>query len=120
MINEDNLPNPRPPLKHPPLMDYSFAALGWLYRAAEATGSPRFDEIIVRARFYLTKADRFANTPADRAVLSGMHTSLTALVDADRQARTLLSESVSGMDAAEATEFVELIEAAQEDDPTPL
>lgn len=116
MINEDSLPNPRPPLKHPPLMDLSFAALGWLCRAAGAVGSARFAETLDRARFYLDRADEHCRTPADAAVMRGLNDSVDALITANAQARTLLWESVSGMDAGEAAEFVELLE--DEGEPT--
>ena len=55
MSNPFNLPNPYP-CAHPVLRELSFAALGYLSRAADAAGSDRFDETIVRARFYLAKA----------------------------------------------------------------
>lgn len=110
MINEDDLPNPRPPLKHPPLMDLSFAALGWLYRAAGAAGSARFAETLNRACFYIDQANEHCSTPADAAVIKGLLASVDALITANAQARTLLWHSVSGMDAADAAEFVELIE----------
>lgn len=110
----DDLPNPLPPLKHPPLMDLSFAALGWLYRAAGAVGSARFVETLNRAEFYLDRAQQHCDTPADAAVIEGLFASIDALITANAQARTLLAHSVSGMGAAEATEFEELCDAADE------
>ena len=116
MINEDELPNPRPPLKHPPLMDLSFAALGWVLRCTAAVGSTRFDESIERARFYIDRAGEHAHTPAERAVVQSMADGLDEVCRANARAASLLGESVSGMDAAEATEFVELCEAEPEAD----
>lgn len=113
----DDLPNPRPPLKHPPLMDLSFAALGWLYRAAEASGSERFAETLDRCRFYLERTERHVTTPAERAVFDALSSAVDGLITANAQARVLLSDSVSGMDAAEASEFVELCEAVDENNP---
>ena len=111
MINEDDLPDPRPPLKHPPLMDLSFAALGWLYRAAGAAGAARFAEAVERARFYLDRANEHCHTPSDAAVMRGLYDSVDALIAANAQARTLLAQSVSGMNAAEATEFEDLCQS---------
>ena len=115
MINEDSLPNPRPPLRHPPLMDLSFAALGWLFRCADAVGSPRFGETLERAQFYLFRAGDYADTPAERALVRAMwENGLGEINRANLAAKQLLAESVSGMNAAEAAEFVELIEAEGE------
>ena len=111
MINEDELPNPRPPLMHPPLMDLSFAALGWLHRTAAAVGSDRFVEALDRSRFYLGRCAGHAVTPAERAVVDGLWAVVDGLITANALSRVLLSDSVSGMCAADATEFVELCEA---------
>lgn len=111
MINEDHLPDPRPPLRHPPLMDLSFAALGWLHRAAAAVGSDRFVEALDRSRFYLGRCAGHATTPAERAVVDGLSAVVDGLVTANARSRVLLADSVSGMGAADATEFVELCEA---------
>lgn len=104
----DNLPNPRPPLQHPPLMDHSFAALGWLHRAAQAVGSPRFGETTERAQFYLQKANYYACTPGERAVVRGMFDSLGELIAAHHEAEKLLAESCLGMNAMECWAFTEL------------
>lgn len=114
-MSDDALPNPRLPRQHPPLMDVSFAALGWLHRAAQAVGSDRFFEALDRAQFYLDRTAELAHTPAERAVWEGLQHILGELITADRAARTLLDASCAGMDAVVATEFVEMCEAA--DDP---
>ena len=95
-------------------MDLSFAALGWLYRQAQAVGSDRFEETGHRAKFYLEKASACAHTPAELAVLAGMHVSLDALVQADLEARELLSESVSGIADACASETDQLLRASED------
>lgn len=110
MINEDSLPNPRPPLKHPPLMDLSFAALGWLFRTVDAVGSPRFGESLERAQFYLMRANAHAGTPAEIELVRALWEGLGEVNRANLAAERLLAESVSGMNAAEAAEFVELAE----------
>lgn len=106
------IPDPRLPQQHPPLMDLSFATLGWLHRAAQSVGSERFFETLERAQFYLDRTLAHVRTPGERAVYTGLSEALGGLIDADRAARLLLRDSVSGLDAAEATEFVELCEAA--------
>lgn len=106
----DDFPDPIP-RKHPPIMDHSFAALGWLHRAAQAVGSPRFAESLGRARFYTVRAAIEASTPAEVSVVNGLIAAEEGLVEADADARRLLAESVSGMDAAEACEFVEMCES---------
>lgn len=111
---DDNLPDPRPARQHPPLMDLSFAALGWINRTAQAVGSDRFPESLNRARFYLARAEEHAFTPAEQAVIDGMHHGIELIVDANAQARTTLAHSCMGMTAADMTEFVELIEALEE------
>ena len=98
--HEESLPNPFPPLQHPPMMDLSFAALGWLNRAAQAVGAIRFTESIKRARFYLEKAASHAVTPAEVAVITGLTSSLQGLIQANADARALLEESLSEFDAA--------------------
>ena len=103
---EPALPNPRVG-KHPPLMEHSFAALGWLQRAAQAVGSPRFSECLDRAAFYLDRAAARAHTPGEQAVLAGLWTALSGLADANAQARTLLGHGCEDMVAAEAAELVE-------------
>lgn len=106
---EPALPNPRVG-KHPPLMEHSFAALGWLQRAAQAVGSARFAESLDRAAFYLDKTAAHAHTPGEQAVLAGLWSALSNLTDADTQARTLLAHGCGGMAAADAAEMVERIE----------
>lgn len=108
-VIEPRLPNPQVG-KHPPLMEHSFAALGWLQRAAQAVGSARFAETLDRARFYLDKADAHAHTPGEDAVLAGLHDSLDSLIAANAAARTLLARGCEQMSVADAAEFVELIE----------
>lgn len=103
--NRPRLPNPRPAAKHPPLMEHSFAAQGWLYRAAQAVGSPRFVETIERARFYLDKASKHCRTPGEQAVLQGLYDAVDRLITANAEGRALLTQSCSEMNAAEATEF---------------
>ena len=98
--HEESLPNPFPPLQHPPMMDLSFAALGWLNRAAQAAGAIRFTESVERARFYLEKAASHAVTPAEVAVITGLTSSLQGLIQANADARALLEESLSEFDAA--------------------
>lgn len=98
-LPDDNLPDPRPPRQHPPMMDLSFAALGWLNRAAQAVGSIRFAESMTRSRFYLERARGYARTPADTAIITGLASSLQGLIEADAEARRLLEESLSEFDA---------------------
>jgi len=98
--NEESLPNPFPPMQHPPMTDRTFAALGWLNRAAQAVGGTRFTESIKRARFYLEKAAGQAVTPAEVAVITGLTSSLQGLIHANANARALLEESLSDFEAA--------------------
>lgn len=111
-----SLPDPRPARQHPPLMELSFAALGWINRTAQAVGSDRFPESATRTRFYIARAEEHAYTPAEQAVIDGMYHSLELLADVNAQARALLAESCTGMLADEATEFIELIENGVEGD----
>jgi hypothetical protein len=104
----DQMPNHRFPSELGALVDFTHAGLGWLLRAAEAVGAPRFRELLDRAGFYLDKAFVVAQTPAERVVVDGLIQSGLALLVADDDARRVLTESVSGMNAADATEFVEL------------
>ena len=97
---DDDLPDPRPPLQHPPIMELSFAALGWLNRAAQAVGSIRFTESIQRSRFNLERAKDHARTPAELAVIAGLASSLQGLIRADADTRELLAASLSALDAA--------------------
>ena len=99
MANDDNLPDPRP-VTVTPLMDVTFAALGWLNRTAQAVGSERFAEAMTRSRFYLDRARNIAATPAELAVITGMAASQQGLIEADAQARELLEESLLDFDAA--------------------
>ena len=114
MINADDLPDPLPPLRHPPLLDLSFAALGWLFRCTGAIGSPRFGEALERTQFYLMRANAYAETPAEKALVWALFEGLGEINGENLAAERLLAESVSGMNAAEATEFVELIETEVE------
>ena len=98
-------------------MDLSFASLGWIFRCVEAIGSPRFGETLERAQFYLGRARAHTSTPAEVEVVWALFEGLGKVNSANLAAERLLAESVSGMDAAEACEFVELIEASVEDDP---
>ena len=105
-----HLPNPYPPLQHPPFLELSYNTLGWLLRCARAVGSDRFDETVHRVRFYLQKVAAHAGTPADTAVIDGMAASLAALIDADADARRLLADSVSGIADACADEVSRLLD----------
>jgi hypothetical protein len=107
------LPDPRPPLRHPALMDLSFAALGWLNRSAQAVGSDRFTETIHRSRFNIEKAAGHAATPAELAIITGLTASLDALIQADADARQLLSDSVTGIADACAAEMAQLLESTE-------
>jgi hypothetical protein len=109
-VRDDRFPNHRFPSELGALVDFTHAGLGWLIRAANAVGAPRFQELVDRAGFYLDKAFVVAQTPAERAVVDSLIQSGLALLEADGDARRVLAESVSGMSAADATEFVELIE----------
>ena len=111
---DDRTPDPRPPRQHPPLMDLSFAALGWLLRASQAVGADRFFESLERAQFYLDRTRVYAHTPAEKAIVGGLEEMMGQLINADRDARGMLRDSVSGMNAAEASEFVELCESGDE------
>lgn len=112
------MPDPRfSNRRQPPFVDLTFAVLGWTHRAAQAVGSDRFSETLNRASFYLAQAAMHAHTPGEEAVITGAQSALDELAVANAQARVVLAESVSGMDAAEATEFVELCEAAADDEP---
>jgi F420-dependent methylenetetrahydromethanopterin dehydrogenase len=95
-------------------MDLSWSALGWMLRASQAVGADRFFEALERAQFYLDRTRAYAHTPAERAIVGGLDEMLGQLIDADRDAREMLKESVSGMNAAEAGEFVELCESGDE------
>ena len=108
------IPDPKPPRKHPPLMDHSFAALGWINRAAQAIGADRFFESLERSQFYLERTSAHAQTPAEKAIVYGLAEMMARLIAADRDAREMLKESCAGMDAADATEFVEMCEDGEE------
>jgi hypothetical protein len=115
-MSEPELPNPRfSPKPPPPLMDHAYSTLGWLHRAAAAVGSERFEETISRTAFCFTRAAHHAHTPGEAALVTGLQVAIDELVTADAQARTLLADSVSGMDAAEACEFVEMCEAGEQE-----
>ena len=94
-------------------MDLSFAALGWLNRCAQAAGSDRFDETARRSRFYINTAAGHAHTPAELAIVTGLTTTLDALVVADAEARALLADSVSTIADACATEVTHLLESIE-------
>lgn len=110
---EDELPEPRPIRSHPPFTDLSFAALGWLIRATRATGSVRHTECLSRAHFYLTRANWEAATPAEKTLIAYLFHSLEGLARDNSEAQELLKESCSKMDAADATEFIEMCEEAE-------
>lgn len=112
----DRMPNPRPPVKHPPLMDLSFAALGWVNRAAQAVGSDRFAESVNRSRFYIARAEEHAATPAERAVIEGLYFSVDLIIEANAKARTMLAESCQEMAVADLVEFTERIDGPATDD----
>jgi len=103
------------PRSQPQLFEQSFAALSWAYRASQAVGSSRFAETIFRAEFYLQRTQATASTPGEKAIVAGLAVMLDDLIAANARARVVLADSVSGMDAAEACEFVELCESG--DDP---
>ena len=94
-------------------MDLSFAALGWLYRSANAVGSDRFAETVHRSRFYLDKAAGHAATPAEAAVVTGLNASLDALIQADADARQLLADSVAAIADTCAAEIDQLLETTE-------
>lgn len=106
---EPRLPNPRA-AQPPPLMEVSFAALGWLQRAGQAVGSARFVEAIRRAGFYLEKTAELAQTPGERAVVDGLEAAVDNLIAANAEARSLLARSCADMMVADVAEFIELIE----------
>lgn len=111
-MTDPGFPDPRMgPRKQPPFLDHTFAVLGWVHRASKAVGSDRFAETVSRAEFYIDQAAAHTRTPGDEAIVAGLLAMLDGVIAANAQARVLLADSVSGMDAAEATEFVELIEA---------
>ena len=113
---DDDIPEPLPQSRRrAPFVDLSFSTLGWLNRSTQAVGADRFFECLERAQFYLERTAALAATPAERAIVAGLTLSLSALIDTDRTARKLLQESCSGMDAAEATEFIEMCETADEE-----
>lgn len=116
MSDDTSLPNPRPSRQHPPLMELSFAALGWINRTAQAVGSDRFVESLNRSEFYLDRAEEHVFTPAEQAVIEGMRHSLELLISVNAHTRTLLAESCTDMTVADAAEFVELVEGAPEKD----
>jgi hypothetical protein len=107
--NEARLPSPRFG-KPAPLMEQSVSALGWLNRASQAVGSPRFLEAAARADFYLDKVSDLASTPGERAVLAGLENGLDKLYAANANARTLLTRGCDEMTVADVAEFVELCE----------
>jgi len=116
-VIDNSLPDPRFSFRRqPPLLDHTFSVLGWIHRATRAVGSERFAETISRAEFYFAQASQHARTPGDAALLIGLNVAIDELIAANAQARVLLADSVSGMDAAEATEFVELAEQADDTD----
>ena len=95
MSDDDTLPDPRPALRAAPLIDHSFAALGWLNRASVAVGSTRFDECVQRVEFNLRKAAAVVKTPGDRVVVDGLAASLAEMVRADAEARQLFDGLIS-------------------------
>jgi hypothetical protein len=114
--NDKKLPWPYPPRRHPPLMEFSFAALGWINRAARAVGSDRFVETVHRARFNIDGAAAYAVTPAEMAVLEGLSATLDAVVQADAEARALLGEAVSELAEAFAADVDQFLQTT--DDPS--
>ena len=114
---DSGFPDPRISYRpQPPILDHSYAVLGWLHRASHAVGSDRFAETVDRTTFYLGRFMEHVGTPGEKAILSGLLVAIDELITANAQARVVLAESVSGMDAAEATEFVELIESEESPD----
>jgi hypothetical protein len=114
VTEEPSLPDPRRMrVTQPPLVDNSHAALTWAHRASQAVGSSRFAETVRRASFYFARAASHAHTPGEEALVSGLQAMIDDLVAADAAARVLLAGSVLGMNAAEACEFVEMIESGE-------
>jgi hypothetical protein len=114
--NDKKLPWPYPPRRHPPLMEFSFAALGWINRAAQAVGSDRFVETVHRARFNIDAAAAYAVTPADMAVLEGLSATLEAVIQADSEARALLGEAFSELAEAFTADVDQFLQTT--DDPS--
>lgn len=110
---DEDMQEPKPMRSVYPMADLSFATLGWINRSARAIGANRFFECLERAQFYLERTIATAQTPAERAIVYGLAEMMARIIDADREAREMLKESCSGMDAADATEFVEMCEAAE-------
>ena len=118
MADDSGMPDPRFSFKKQPrFLDLTYATTAWAHRSAQAVGSDRFAETLSRADFYLGRAQETARTPGETAIVTGLAVMLNDLITANAQARVVLSDSVSGMDAAEATEFVELCEAGADDEP---
>lgn len=114
MSDDSGMPDPRFSYRRqPPFLDLTFAVMGWTHRASAAVGSDRFAETLGRAEFYLGRALTVATTPGERAIVTGLAVTINDLITANAQARVVLADSVSGMDAAEATEFVELCESGE-------
>lgn len=114
MYADGPMPDPRFPVHKPPFLDFTYAVLGWVHRSAQAVGSDRFAECVARAIFYFGQAARHAHTPGEDSLISGLQVMLDELITANAQARVVLADSVSGMDAAEANEFVEMCESGEE------
>lgn len=111
------IPDPNPPRKHPPMMEHSFAALGWINRAAQAVGADRFFESLERAQFCLERTSAHAQTPAEKAIVYGLAEMMARQIAADREAREMLKDSCAGMNAADATEFIEMCEDGNKNFP---
>ena len=99
---------------YPPMMGVSSAALDWLNRAGQDIGTERVFEDLERAQFYVDRTAFYAQTPAEKAIVRGLEQILIGVIDADRDARETLKDSIGGMSLADATEFVEMCEAAEE------
>lgn len=105
-----SLPDPMPPRKLPPMTECTLSATGWLLKLSASVGSSRFEETFSRARFYVDRARGHAATPAESALVDGLDSALSWIAESEADSRRLLADSVSGMSAADATEFVEMCE----------
>lgn len=113
-VGPDDLPDHRPPDRHP--AQRFLAAVGWLCRAADAVGSPRFAETHVRASICVDMAADVADTPARKVVVRALADAVMSLASVDSAVRSLLQDSVSGMDALIANTFVWFVENSGEGD----
>ena len=95
-------------------MEFSFATLGWINRAAQAVGSDRFVETVHRATFNIDATAAYAVTPAEMAVLEGLSATLEAVIQADSEARALLDEAVSELAEAFTADVDQFLQTSNE------